>query len=142
MAGEFRFKTIAHPGSLMTLGQPINGVTVLVRFIDINSEKPSNLNTRCPSFKSTITYNINIVYNELRTCHRVYDLAKEVCDALRGKKPLIFCTGIPDTQLYSWVSGLAFDEISSDSNACYSYSFDLEVCYMETYRTCYALTQP
>ncbi len=136
---QFRFKTISHPGSLMTLGQPINGVTVLLRFLNIQHDEPDNLNVRCPSFKSSANYSIDVIYNDLRTHIKVYELAKQLCQTLRGTKPLVFCPGYNDTQLYSWVDGLEFIEIADESNACYSYSFNFKITYLETYSVPLAL---
>lgn len=128
------FARYAHPGSLMTLGWPINGVTVLVRFVGIDNPRPDNLNSPCVSIIPDVKFEIHTVHIDYRTHSKIYDLAKEISKKLRGRRDILqFCPDAKDTQMGSFIEDFRFLEIDSKDYACYSYSFDLVIPYAESY---------
>ena len=124
----------AHPGSLKTLGFPINKVTALVRFVSDQGDRPKNLTACTVNQISEITYQIHVIYIDYRGHHKIYGLAKAISELMRGRKDLLeFCPGVKPTPHYSYIDDFRFMEVDSDDHACFSYSFDLILPYSETY---------
>lgn len=128
------FARYAHPGSLASLGWPINNVTALVRFAGIDYPRPENLNSPCTNLISEAKFEIHTVHIDYRTHACIYDLSKKIGNHLRGRRDLlVFCPGERDTQMGSFIQDFRFLEVDSKDYACYSYSFDLIIPFAETY---------
>lgn len=135
LCGDFNFAAYAHPGSLDTLGFPINKVTTLLRFKSIDNQRPANLTAPCINQINELSFEVHVVYIDYRSHYKIYDLAKAISNFLRGRKDLIvFCEGIKKTSHFSFINDFRFQEINDPDRACYSYSFDLVIPYSETYK--------
>lgn len=136
LCDDYNFARYSHPGSLNTLGRPINSVTALLRFSSIYNPRPNNLNSRCINLIPEVKFEIHTVHVDYRTHACIYDLACAISQKVRGRRDLlVFKDGVNNTQMTSFIENFRFMEVDGKDFACYSYSFDLVIPYAETYST-------
>ena len=130
---DFNFQRYAHPGSLATLGFPINKVTALLRFLEESEQMPANMNAPCANTIVNVNFELHLVYIDYRGHHKIYDLSCSILQELNHRRDLlVFKPGCKNTEHYSFVHGPKFLEVDNDDHACFSYRLDLNLRYSNT----------
>ena len=133
LCDEYNFQRYAHPGSLMTLGFPINKVTAVLQFVSETDTRPDNMTACSANVITDVNFNVNILWIDYRGHHKIYDLACALVSLLNYRRDLlVFKEGCRDTQHYSWASDLRFEEIVNKDNACFNYGFTLTIPWSQT----------
>ena len=75
LCDTYNFQRYSHPGSLMTLGFPINNVTAVLQFISESNQQPANMTAPCANVITEVRFNVNVLWIDYRGHHKIYNLA-------------------------------------------------------------------